>query len=280
MRALSSRSARNPTPLSECRNFWDPQSLKSNNFAIAHFRDRFTIPGTGVEFDSVIWEPDCSHTARLSMRFDAGRARPALAGGAAPRGRRAPVVMAVSNRADLRPVGERSPRPFRARGSLGADARKGLFGRAGGLDRRADRVERPCDRGNGVLDLARHAHFMIAPSARYFCPRCAQTPAVGRKDAALPWTFWCSAHGVRLWAREKRPMGSFLPESVLERLDPLARRGGRRRGGSAPTPGSPVVALGDAKPHRHAFTRPAGRQISRENHFGPAKQAPVCDAVP
>jgi hypothetical protein len=76
--------------------------------------------------------------------------------------------------------------------------------------------------------LAPYARFMIAPSARYFCPRCAQTPAIGRKDAALPWTFWCSAHGVRLWARERRPMERFLPESVLERLDPLARRGAAR----------------------------------------------------
>lgn len=76
--------------------------------------------------------------------------------------------------------------------------------------------------------LAPHARFMIAPSARYFCPRCAQTPLIGRKDAALPWTFWCSTHGVRLWAREKRPMESFLPESVLERLDPPARRGAAR----------------------------------------------------
>ena len=76
--------------------------------------------------------------------------------------------------------------------------------------------------------LAPDARFMIAPSARYFCPSCAETPAIGRKDAALPWTFWCSVHGVRLWAREKRPMESFLPESVLERLDPLARRGAAR----------------------------------------------------
>ncbi|MGB5086757.1 MAG: TniQ family protein, partial [Methylocystis silviterrae] len=76
--------------------------------------------------------------------------------------------------------------------------------------------------------LAPHARVMIAPSARYFCPSCAQTPAIGRKDAALPWTFWCSVHGVRLWARDKRPMKSFLPESVLERLDRLARRGAAR----------------------------------------------------
>jgi hypothetical protein len=76
--------------------------------------------------------------------------------------------------------------------------------------------------------LAPHARFLIAPSARYFCPRCAKTPAIGRKNAALPWTFWCSVHGVRLWARDKRSMQSFLPESVLERLDPLARRGAAR----------------------------------------------------
>jgi TniQ len=76
--------------------------------------------------------------------------------------------------------------------------------------------------------LAPHARFMIALSARYFCPRCAQAPAIGRKDAALPWAFWCSAHGVRLRARERRPMESFLPESVLERLDPLAKRGAAR----------------------------------------------------
>lgn len=76
--------------------------------------------------------------------------------------------------------------------------------------------------------LAPHARFLIAPSARYFCPRCAETPAVGRKDAALPWTFWCSVHGARLWAREKRPLQSFLPESVFERLDPPARRGAAR----------------------------------------------------
>jgi hypothetical protein len=76
--------------------------------------------------------------------------------------------------------------------------------------------------------LAPQARFMIAPSARYFCPSCAKTPAIGRKDVALPWMFWCSVHGVRLWAREKRPMESFLPESVLERLDPLARRGAAR----------------------------------------------------
>ncbi|MCQ4191499.1 TniQ family protein [Methylocystis suflitae] len=82
--------------------------------------------------------------------------------------------------------------------------------------------------GMTFAGLAPHARFVIAPSARYFCPRCAKTPAIGRKGAALPWMFWCSVHGVRLWAREKRPIESFLPERVLERLDPPARRGAAR----------------------------------------------------
>ena len=136
------------------------------------------------------------------MRFDAGRARPALAGGAAPRGRRAPVVMAVSNRADLRPVGERSPRPFRARGSLGADARKGLFGRAGGLDRRADRVERPCDRGNGVLDPGATRSFHDRAQRQILLPAMRADPG-GRPEGRgaaldlLVFRAWRPALGAR-----------------------------------------------------------------------------------
>jgi hypothetical protein len=76
--------------------------------------------------------------------------------------------------------------------------------------------------------LAPHARIMIAPCARYFCPSCSKSATVGRKDAALPWNFWCSVHGDRLWTREQRPMESFLPEDALERLDPLARRGAAR----------------------------------------------------
>jgi hypothetical protein len=90
--------------------------------------------------------------------------------------------------------------------------------------------------------LAPRAHFMIAPSARYFCPHCAETPAIGRREAALPWTFWCSAHGVRLWASEQGPMAALLSESVLERLDPLARRGAARLAAWAEDRGS----LGDS----------------------------------
>lgn len=76
--------------------------------------------------------------------------------------------------------------------------------------------------------LVSDAQFLVAPNARYFCPDCAQTPQIGRRGAALPWTFWCSVHGVRLWAREERPLESFVPADALERLDPLAKRGAAR----------------------------------------------------
>jgi hypothetical protein len=97
--------------------------------------------------------------------------------------------------------------------------------------------------GMTFATLAPHVHFMIAAGARYFCPRCAETPAIGRKDAALPWTFWCSAHGVRLQARERRPMETFIPAAVLDRLDPLAMRGAARLAAWAENrdPGSPTV---------------------------------------
>jgi hypothetical protein len=110
-------------------------------------------------------------------------------------------------------------------------------------------------------DLAPRAHFMIAPRARYFCPQCAVTPSIGRKDAALPWTFWCGVHGVRLWAREGRPMESLLPSSVLERLDPLALRGaaqlaawgqGRDSAGDAGSPTVPDLLQFLSAPYRRA----------------------------
>jgi len=104
----------------------------------------------------------------------------------------------------------------------------GLAAGQGALIAARTGLSAPTIDGMTFSTLAPHARFLIAPSARYFCPCCAETPAIGRKDAALPWTFWCTAHGVRLWAREKRQMGSFLPESVLERLDPLAQRGAAR----------------------------------------------------
>jgi len=153
-----------------------------------------------------------------------------------------------------------------------------------------------------------HARFLIAPSARYFCPRCAETPAVGRKDAALPWTFWCSAHDVRLQARDRRPLQSFLPETVLDRLDPLAELGAARlaawaegRGGQdmpavpdllqflttpyrRPSPPSlaeqPRLSL-EARRANHAFlTWPIARQallmvVPEYNRFAPVLAKPV-----
>ena len=59
--------------------------------------------------------------------------------------------------------------------------------------------------------IAPHAHFMIAARATYLCPTCNAAPEICRKDAALPWTFWCSAHGSRLQAREGPPMETSLP---------------------------------------------------------------------
>ncbi len=105
---------------------------------------------------------------------------------------------------------------------------KGISAEQGTLIAARVGLDAPAIEAMTFSTLAPRAHFMIAPIARYFCPRCAETPAIGRKDAALPWTFWCATHGVRLWARERRPMEAFLPTSVLERLDPLARRGAAR----------------------------------------------------
>ncbi len=120
---------------------------------------------------------------------------------------------------------------------------KGLSAGEGALIAARAGLSAPAIDAMTFATLAPRAHFMIAPSARYFCPRCAETPAIGRKDAALPWTFWCSAHRVRLQAREKRPLAAFLPEGVLEGLDPLARRGAARLAAWAENrdPDSPTV---------------------------------------
>jgi len=57
------------------RNFWNSLTLKSNDFPVAKFRDRFTICGTGVVFDSQFVEPDCSDTARLSTEIESAHPR-------------------------------------------------------------------------------------------------------------------------------------------------------------------------------------------------------------
>jgi len=50
-------------------------------------------------------------------------------------------------------------------------------------------------------EVAAPARFMIARGDRGICPRCAETPAIRRRDAALPWGFWCAVHG-----RRRRPL--------------------------------------------------------------------------
>jgi TniQ len=77
-------------------------------------------------------------------------------------------------------------------------------------------------------EIAAPAQWMIARSSRAVCARCAENPTVQRKDAALPWSFWCSAHGLR-----RRPAGGQAIETLfgaaaLAQLDPLARCGARR----------------------------------------------------
>ena len=69
---------------------------------------------------------------------------------------------------------------------------------------------------------------MIARGDRGICPLCAKDPAIRRKDAALPWGFWCAVHGLR-----RRPLGGEAIETLfgaaaLTALDPLARPGARR----------------------------------------------------
>jgi hypothetical protein len=79
-------------------------------------------------------------------------------------------------------------------------------------------------------ELAAPAHGMIARGDRGICPLCANNPAIRRRDAALPWGFWCAVHGLR-----RRPLGGEAIETLfgaaaLTALDPLARRGARRLG--------------------------------------------------
>ncbi len=77
-------------------------------------------------------------------------------------------------------------------------------------------------------EIAPLARGMIATRTRFLCPACAAIPAVGRKEGALPWTFWCSVHRVRLRAADGRGLEALLPGVALDRLDPLARRGAAR----------------------------------------------------
>jgi len=62
-------------------------------------------------------------------------------------------------------------------------------------------------------ELAAPAHSMIARGDRGICPFCANNPAIRRRDAALPWGFWCAVHG-----RRRRPLGGEAIEALCRLL--------------------------------------------------------------
>ena len=104
-------------------------------------------------------------------------------------------------------------------------------------------------------ELAAPAQSLIARGDRAICPLCAKDPAIRRRDAALPWGFWCAVHGLR-----RRPLGGEAIETLfgaaaLTGLDPLARRGARRLGDWAAgrddaTPSVPDLLAFATAPHR------------------------------
>lgn len=114
-------------------------------------------------------------------------------------------------------------------------------------------------------ELAAPAHRMIARGDRGICPLCANNPAIRRRDAALPWGFWCAVHG-----RRRRPLGGEAIEALfgaaaLTELDPLARRGARRLGDWAAgrddaTPSVPDLLAFATAPHR----RPSPPQLHEQ----------------
>jgi hypothetical protein len=74
-------------------------------------------------------------------------------------------------------------------------------------------------------DIMPHARLMVARGRRYVCPLC--RGGTQHKATALPWSFWCREHAVRLVARGGRELER-LPETQLVMLDLNARAGARR----------------------------------------------------
>lgn len=74
--------------------------------------------------------------------------------------------------------------------------------------------------------IAPHARLMIASHSRYVCPHCPS--GIHRKAAALPWNFWCAAHGARLRPRGGGRLPTLLPEQQRAMLDGYARDGAVR----------------------------------------------------
>src|SRR5277367_1358807 len=91
----------------------------------------------------------------------------------------------------------------------------------------------PLRRESVFGDLARQrlveatggAHGMIARGDRGICPLCANNPAIRRRDAALPWGFWCAVHGLRRRPLAGEAIETLFGAAALTALDPLARRG-------------------------------------------------------
>ncbi|MCI4680754.1 TniQ family protein [Rhodoblastus acidophilus] len=79
-------------------------------------------------------------------------------------------------------------------------------------------------------EIAPYAQFLISTKTRFLCPECGASPAIRRKDAALPWSFWCSTHENRLRSPARRILRALLPGGTPDLLDRLARRGSARLG--------------------------------------------------
>ncbi|RTM10121.1 MAG: hypothetical protein EKK31_03705 [Hyphomicrobiales bacterium] len=74
-------------------------------------------------------------------------------------------------------------------------------------------------------EIAPHARLMVARGRRYVCPLC--RGGTQHKATALPWSFWCREHAIRLAARSGRELER-LPETQLVMLDLNARAGAVR----------------------------------------------------
>ena len=113
--------------------------------------------------------------------------------------------------------------------------------------------------------VAAPVRFMIARGDRGICPRCAETPAIRRRDAALPWGFWCAVHGRRRWPLGGEAIETLFGAAAMTKLDPFAQRGARRLadwtgGRDDATPSVPDLLAFVTAPHR----RPSPPQLHEQ----------------
>jgi hypothetical protein len=104
-------------------------------------------------------------------------------------------------------------------------------------------------------ELAAPAHGMIARGDRGTCPLCADSSAIRRREAALPWGFWCAVHGLRRRPLVGESIEAQFGATALTQLDPLARAGARRLGDWAAgrddaAPTAPDLLAFATAPHR------------------------------